>query len=347
VADRVLTQRELNRAVLARQLLLERAKLSLPKALERIGGIQAQYAPSMYVGAWSRLAGFERASLTRALVRRSVVQATLMRATIHLVSARDYWPFEVAVAKARREMWLAAGRRAVETDAREMSGLARKVAARMRGGQLSRAEVQEVTGDAMRTNGVGMWLDLVRVPPSGTWERRRADLYALAEEWVGAAKLDVKAAQGRLVRAYLTGFGPAAPAEIADWAGLKPPAVTKALKGLKLRHFSTEEGEALIDLPRLPLPDPETPAPPRFLSTWDASLLVHCRRAQILPEELRPRVFNTKTPQSVPTFLLEGQVAGTWRYDKGRVRLEPFRRLAKAERRALDSEAERLAEFHD
>jgi Winged helix DNA-binding domain len=346
VAERVLTERELNRAVLARQLLLERSKLSLPKALERIGGIQAQYAPSMYVGAWSRLAGFEREWLTRALERRSVVQATLMRATIHLVSARDYWPFELAVAKARREMWLAAGRRASETDAREMSVLARRVAARMRGGELTRAEIQETTGDAMRTNGVGMWLDLVRVPPSGTWERRRADLYALAEDWLGAAKVDLGAAQERLVRAYLTGFGPAAPAEIADWAGLKPPAVTRALHRLKLRRFRTEGGDELVDLPRLPLPDPETPAPPRFLPTWDASLLVHCRRAQVLPEELRPRVFNTKTPQSVPTFLLDGQVAGSWRYDKGKVRLEPFRKLATAERRALDAEAERLAEFH-
>lgn len=94
------------------------------------------------------------------------------------------------------------------------------------------------------------------------------------------------------------------------------------------------------------MPDPETPAPPRFLPTWDASLLVHCRRAQILPEDLRPRVFNTKTPQSVPTFLLDGQVAGSWSYAKGKVRLEPFRKLANADRQALDAEAERLAEFH-
>ena len=161
-----------------------------------------------------------------------------MRATIHLVSARDYWPFEVAVAKARREMWLAAGRRAVETDAREMSALARRAAARMRGGELTRAEIQETTGDAMRTNGVGMWIDLVRVPPSGKWERGRADLYALAEDWLGPAGIDVEAARERLVSAYLTGFGPAAPAEIADWAGLKPPAVTRALNRLKAPALS-------------------------------------------------------------------------------------------------------------
>jgi Winged helix DNA-binding domain len=346
MAERVLTERELNRAVLARQLLLERSGLSVPKALERIGGIQAQYAPSMYIGLWSRLAGLERADLTRGLERRSVVQATLMRATIHLVSARDYWPFEVAVRKVRREMWLAYGRRAAETDAREMAGLARTVAARMRGGELGRKEIQEIAGNAMRTNGIGMWIDLVRVPPSGTWERRRADLYALAEDWLGPAEIDFAAAQERLVRAYLSGFGPAAPAEIADWAGLKPPAVARVLKGLRLRRFRTEAGGELVDLPRLPLPDADTPAPPRFLPTWDASLLVHCRRAQILPEELRPRVFNTRTPQSVPTFLLDGQVAGTWRYENGKARIEPFRKLAKGARRALDREAERLAAFH-
>src|ERR687888_43156 len=94
--ERVLTQRELNRALLARQLLLKRASTSLPRALERIGGIQAQYAPSMYIGLWSRLEGFERDALTRALERRSVVQGALMRSTIHLVSARDYWPLAVA-----------------------------------------------------------------------------------------------------------------------------------------------------------------------------------------------------------------------------------------------------------
>jgi Winged helix DNA-binding domain len=346
VAERVLTELELNRAVLARQLLLERSKLSLPKALERIGGIQAQYAPSMYVGAWSRLDGFDRDSLTRALERRTVVQATLMRATIHLVSKRDYWPLEVAVREGRRAMWVAAGRRATETNAREMAGLARRVRKRMSGGQMSRAEIQEITGDAMRTNGVGMWLDLVRVPPSGTWERRRADLYALAEDWIGPSDVERDAALDRIVRVYLTAFGPATPAELADWAGLKPPAVAPALERIKLRRFRDEAGGELIDLPRLPLPDPETPAPPRFLPTWDATLLVHCRRAQILPEEFRPRVFSTNTPQSVPTFLIDGRVAGTWRYEKGRVKVEPFRRLAKAERRALDREAERLTAFH-
>src|SRR3712207_3195225 len=111
VAEGVLTERELNRALLARQLLLERARLPLPEALERIAGIQAQYAPSSYIGLWSRLDAFERADLDRSLENRSVVQGTLMRVTIHLVSARDYWPFALAIREPRRASWLKATRR--------------------------------------------------------------------------------------------------------------------------------------------------------------------------------------------------------------------------------------------
>ena len=119
-----------------------------------------------------------------------------------------------------------------------------------------------------------------------------------------------------------------------------------ALAKLELRRFRAEDGDELVDLPRLPLPDPEIPAPLRFLPVWDATLLVHARRTQILPEEHRSKVFSTKTPQSVATFLVDGQVAGTWRYEKGRIELAPFGRLTGADRRAVEAEAERLAEFH-
>jgi len=346
VAERALSRRALNRALLARQLLLERSALSIPKALERIGGIQAQYAPSMYIGLWTRLEGFDRDALTRALERRSVVQATLMRATIHLVSARDYWPFELAVADARREAWLKYGPRAKATNAREMAALARRVKKRMRGGSMVRSEIQEIAGDSMRTNGIGMWIDLVRAPPSGTWERRRADLYALASEWVGEPDVSDDAALERTIGAYLSGFGPAAPAAVANWAGLAPAVVARGLERLKLRRFRAEDGAELVDLPRLALPDPETPAPPRFLPNWDATLLAHARRTGILPEGFRPRVFSTKTPQSVPTFLLDGEVAGSWSFAKGKIELEPFRKLTASERRELAGEAERLTALH-
>jgi hypothetical protein len=118
------------------------------------------------------------------------------------------------------------------------------------------------------------------------------------------------------------------------------------LDRMPLRRFRDESGRELLDLPRAPLPDPETPAPVRFLPTWDAVLLVHARRTGVLPEAYRPRIFATTMPQSVGTFLVDGTVAGTWRYESGRVVMEPFRRLPRAVRLELDDEAERLGAFH-
>jgi hypothetical protein len=342
-AERVLTERELNRALLARQLLLERAKTPLPRALERIGGIQAQYAPSMYVGLWSRLAGFERDQLTRALERRTVVQGTLMRATIHLVSKPDYWLFSSGTRARLLEWWLRVHGRG--TDERELNADARRVRRALQGRTLRRQELEEVLGKRLGTSGLAV--DLVRVPPSGTWERRRADLYALAEDWVGPDDATPDEGIAHLVRRYLQGFGPARPAQIADWASLNVTDVRKALERIDVRRFRDEEGKELVDLPRLPLPDAVTAAPVRFLPLWDATLLVHARRTQILPERYRARVFNVKTPNSVNTFLVDGQVAGTWKHDQGRIELTPFGRLDKGTRRELEDEAERLAAFHE
>jgi hypothetical protein len=340
-AERVLTQRELNRAVLGRQLLLERARTPLPRALERIAGVQAQYAPSMYVGLWSRLRDFERAQLNRGLQRRSVVQATLMRVTIHLVSAADYWPLAVAIRGARRERWLRARR---DVSERELRAAAAKAKRLLAVGPRSRADLIEGL-DTRLFNGVGVWLDLVRVPPAGTWEHRRADIYATAASWLGEPAVAQRDALEHLIRRYLQGFGPAAPAEIADWGGLPPRSVNEALERMELRRFRTESGGPLVDLPRLPLHSADVMAPARFLPTWDATLLVHCRRALILPEEYRPRIFHTKAPQSFPTFLVDGTVAGTWRHDAGRVRLEPFAKLRRADRDELEEEGRRLAEL--
>jgi hypothetical protein len=342
--ERVLTQRELNRALLARQLLLERARTPLPRALERVGGIQAQYAPSMYIGLWSRLEGFEREQLTRALGRKTVVQGTLMRTTIHLVSKADYWPFAVGIRRLQREWWVRVHK---NLDERTVKAAAELLRPQLAKGPMRQAEIDDLlAADAATRNGVGIFLNLVRAPPSGTWERRRADIYALAEEWVGPENATEEDGVDLLVRRYLQGFGPAPKADIADWAGLNIADVTAALERIQLRRFRDETGKELFDLPRAPLPDPETPAPPRLLPTWDATLLVHARRTQLLPEHYRQRVFHVKVPQSVSTFLVDGQVAGTWKYDKGAVKLSPFHRLDRSTRRELDDEAERLAAFY-
>ncbi len=342
MATRTLTQRELNRALLARQLLLERVKMPLPRALERIGEIQAQYAPSMYIGLWTRLQGFERDALTRALERRSVVQGTLMRTTIHLVPRGDYWPIALGIRKSRREQWVSVSRRGLSVA--ELSAAAKKLRGKLKGTTMSRKEIDDLLGGgSVLTNGVGMWVDLVRVPPSGTWERRRADLYALAEDWVGPPRGNAEQGIELLVRRYLSGFGPATRKEIANWAGLHPKALERALKKVKLRSFEAEDGEGLLDLPRAPLPDPDTPAPARLLPVWDATLLAHARRTGILPEEHRGKVFNPRTPQSVNTFLVDGVVAGTWHHEKGRIKLSPLGRLARSDRSELEAEAEGLA----
>jgi hypothetical protein len=340
VAERVLETRELNRALLARQLLLERSALPLPEALEQVAGLQAQYAPSPYVGLWSRLRDFRRDDLTRALEDRTAVQATLLRVTIHIVSAADYPPFTEAIRDTRREWWARAVRR--ELDGVDIEAAAALVRERLADGPLADNGYPKAVWA-----GVGLWVDLVRVPPSGTWERRRADLYGLAGDWLGPWRVDPGEALEHLVRRYLAGFGPASLADLGAWAGLPLTRLRPVLERVGTRRFRDERGGELFDLPDAPLPDPGTPAPPRFLSTWDANLLVHARRTQLLPERHRGRIFHTKAPHSFPTFLVDGAVAGTWRHERGEVRLEPFEPLARAARRELEDEAERLAAFHD
>ena len=348
MTERMLSTRELNRALLARQLLLDRSRLPLTRALEQVAGLQSQYAPSAYVALWSRLHGFRRGALTRALERGRVVQATLMRATIHIVSAQDFPLFAAAIRRGRREWWLRVqGRQLKSIDMKTVAAHIRK---HLSGGPRRYSELVEL----LRTEGfpriaavsAGMWLDLVRVPPSGTWEQRRADLYGLADDWADGSKPTETKALEHLVRRYLGAFGPASLNDLANWAGLPVTTLRPVVERLRLRKFRDENGGELLDSPGTPLPDPDTPAPVRFLPTWDATLLVHARRTQILPEPYRSLVFNTKTPHSMSTFLVDGAVAGTWRYEQGRVHFKPFERLPAAARRELEDEAKRLAAFH-
>jgi Winged helix DNA-binding domain len=343
MAERVLGERDLNRALLARQSLLERRRGPLPAAVERMGGVQAQYAPSIYVGLWSRVAGLERSQVTRALERRAIVQATLLRNTIHVVSPGDYWQFADATRGSRRAQWLKArakrgpDRRAVLAAAKRM----RRVLAR---GPASRTELMQLAGgDSALFNGATIWLDVVRVPPAGTWEHRRADLYALADGWI--EREPTEHPRRHTTKRYLAAFGPASVADIVSWSGIPPAELKPLLGNFELRRFRDEQGTLLLDLPRRPLPDPKTRAPVRFLPVWDAVLLVHARRTGILPERFRPLVFNTKTPQSVHTFTVDGAVSGTWREEKGKVKVEPFEPLPRAARREVDEEASRLERY--
>ena len=298
----------------------------------------------MYVGLWSRTRDFERDALTRALQRRTVVQATLMRVTIHLVAQRDYWPFAIATRQARRASWLRAYRNKVTPQ--ELAAAALRVRERLDEVQtLQRKELEALVGRDFAV-AVGLWIDLVRVPPSGTWERRRADLFAAAEDWIGPPDVTHEDAVDHLLRRYLAGFGPAGRADVQSYTGLSQDTIAASLERLTLRRFRSEDGKELLDVPRAPLPDPQTPAPVRFLPTWDATLLVHARRTQILPEQYRPRIFSARNPHSLPTFLVDGAVAGSWRYEEGHIELNAFEPLDCATQRELRDEADRLAAFH-
>ena len=223
VSGPTLSRRQLNRCVLARQLLLQRDALDIPATLQHVGGLQTQYAPSGYIGLWSRLRDFQRSALTGALEDRSVVQATLMRSTIHMVAADDFWTICAGIRASRREWWLRIAK-SRHLPAISYEKLADSLRAVLADGPLPRVEVVA----AMERAGfakpfwecAGLWVDMVRVPPSGTWDRRRADRYGLADQWIvpaDANKTEVVSEVASevdglrlLLTRYLQAFGPAA-----------------------------------------------------------------------------------------------------------------------------------------
>jgi hypothetical protein len=346
MAEPTLSTRALNRALLARQLLVERTTLTIPEALSRMAGIQNQYAPNAYLRLWSCLEGFHREDLTRAYEEATVVQGTLMRGTIHTVAREDYRLFLGAIRRTQRD-WSARVTKAPQTLDRS-AALARARSA-LEEGPMQRPALQAlVRGEHLAVRqSLDTDLAIVRVPPSGTWDRRRAERCALADDVIGrGSDLPEEVALPEAMRRYLAAFGPALVTDVASFLGMSVGPVKAVLARLDLRRFRAGDGTELLDVEDGPLPDPETPAPVRFLPTWDAMLLVHARRTQVLPEAYRQLVFHTKMPPSYPTFLVDGQVAGTWKHEDGEVRLSPFGDLRPDDRTALEEEAHRLAAFH-
>jgi hypothetical protein len=341
MTDRTLSRRELNRALLARQLLLERSSLSIEAAVEQIGGLQTQYAPSAYVGLWTRLAEFRREDLTRALEDRTIIQATLLRTTIHMVSRREFWAYALGIRHARRTWALRVPGRGDEAAAIEAAA---KTRAALADGPRTVKELDGLVSGFL--GNAGLWVDLVRVPPSGTWERRRADRLGLAETWVGPEDATEDEGLAHIVRAYLRGFGPAAWKDIASWAGITVTAARRGAELVELVRYRDEEGRELIDLPGAPLPDADTPAPIRFLPHWEATLLVHARRTGVLPEEHRAKVFTSKNPFSVGTVLVDGRVVAAWSLRDGRIEVEEYEEIGPGNRRAIEDERAALEAFH-
>ena len=342
MTERILSTRALNRALLARQLLLERSTLTISAAIEQVGGLQTQYAPSGYVGLWTRLADFRREALTEALDDRSVIQATLLRTTIHMVSRAEFWRYALGVRQARRAWALRLGPNAPGEPA--LAAAATRIRTALAEGPRPVKELDGLVNGPV--GNASLWVDLVRVPPSGTWEHRRADLLGLAEGWVGPEDATEDEGLAHLVRAYLRAFGPAPWRDIGLWAGISVAAAKRGGEGLTLVRYRDEAGRELLDMPGSPLPDQDTPAPVRFLPHWDAMLLVHARRTGILPEAHRGKVFRTTNPFSVGTILVDGTVVGAWSLKDGRIVIDTYEEIRPNDREEIEEEREALERFH-
>jgi len=354
-----LTLRELNRALLARQFLLRRQRLSVVDAVERLACLQGQWAPSPYVALWSRLSGFERSDLTRPIDRGEIVKATLMRATLHLVSAREYPAYSLATMEGRFGAWRPPGGPALA----DLDKLHRSVMTFAAKTPRTRVEIQEFIADhlppsAAKNERLRNWFRWAAVATSGLiWEAAGAhfDHRQLGRHVAPPAKLrkaaKPAAAYELVVRRHLGAFGPATVADIATWSSVRVPNIRAALAGMKdLRRFADDRGRELIDLARAPRPSAEVVAPPRFLARFDAAILGHAapERTRVLPEAFRKQVIFSA--EVWPTFLIDGFVAGRWtiavRPKESVLELKPFKPLARADRAALVDEGEKLVHFY-
>ena len=339
VAERVLTRRELNRALLARQLLLERRRLSPVAVIERLAGMQAQWPPAPYVGIWTRTTDFRREALERELVRGRVVKATVMRQTLHLVTPRDYalvrsamsetnFPWESAQARRLASLVRALAEEGPVTSAEGIAHLERETG--LRGIDARRAwRFARMRAHLLHHHETALW----RARPEGRF-------FALDEP---ETHVPVEA-RAEMIRRYLAAFGPSSVRDVSRWSMMHVPELKASLALLDLRRFRDEAGRELFDVPRGPFPDPRTPAPIRFLPKWDNVLLAHADRTRVLPEPYRKIVIGSNGDVA-QTFLVDGYVAGTWSIVDGRVVTAPFETLSPPARRELAEEAGRLETF--
>ncbi|MGW4064566.1 winged helix DNA-binding domain-containing protein [Amycolatopsis sp. NPDC004747] len=346
----VLDARALNRATLARQLLLERAGLPVLDAVTHLGGLQAQEPQEPFTGLWSRLRGFEPAALDALLTGRQVVRTHLMRRTVHLLASDDVLAWrsrfdtmlrQRVVGVYRRELAgvdfaeLAAAGRAVLADGepRSMGELARAVADRWP------APGPRPLGELL----IAALIPSVQLPPRGLWRTKAGVRNLPLAGWLGrdADPLDPGDGVGRtLVRRYLAAFGPAATADLRAWSGLAGlPAAVKAVRE-ELVAFRDERGRELLDLPGAPRPDPDTPAPVRFLPAFDNAILGYDDRTRIIDDAHRGL-----SVAGERVVLADGRVSATWTTEAGAVVVRPLRPLTSAEREEVAAEAGRLAGF--
>jgi hypothetical protein len=340
VTERVLTVRELNRATLARQLLLERTRRSPTAVIERLVGMQAQSPQAPYIGIWTRTTSFRPAALERELARGAVVKATVMRQTLHLLTRRDYALLRAALSETNFP-WESALALRLAPDVRALAE--RGPVTRTEGMAFLKREHGLTGVDARRAwRNARVQGHVLHHHESAFWQAPPGDRFVAVDE---PEVQDPTEARAEMFCRYLAAFGPASRRDIMAWSMMHVPEVGRALDRLEpLVRFRDEQGRELLDVPRASLPDPETPAPVRFLPKWDNVLLAWADRTRVLPERYRKTVIRMNGDVA-QTFLVDGFVAGIWRVEDGRVVLEPFSTLPRSMRRELDDEAARLEAF--
>jgi len=345
-----LTVRQLNRATLARQMLLERQKIPVVDAIEHLGGMQAQEPKPPFLGLWTRLEGFGPESLLRRLRDRQVVRATLMRATLHLMSARDYAAVRTSLQPMLEQGMSVLGARADGLELDRVLAAARRLLEEARDFSALRAALAELfphVNERALGYAVRLHLPLVMVPTSDRWGFPRSADFALAERWLDDPLSDDESPRALATR-YLAAFGPASAADFQAWSGLR--GVKTVLDGMRddLVTFRDERGRELLDLSDAPRPEPGVPAPPRLLPEFDSLVLAHADRTRIVADEHKGALV-TKNLRVRATFLSNGFVRGTWTAERKRkiatIHLTPFEALPQGAVAELAAEGEALLRF--
>ncbi|HET6949771.1 MAG TPA: winged helix DNA-binding domain-containing protein [Acidimicrobiales bacterium] len=346
----VLGQRALNRALLGRQHLLRRAAMPAVEMIEHLVGLQAQAPLAPYVGLWSRLGGFDADELAGLATSRQVVRASLMRNTVHLVSAPDCLAirplvqpvvsqgfaghFGRAMGGVDVEAVVAAGRELLEQESRTRAQLRELLGARW----------PDTDADAL-AYAVSHLVPAAHVTPRGVWGRTGPAALTTIESWLGRP-LEPRPSIDELVRRYLRAFGPATVMDVQAWCGLTR--LREVVERVGLRAYVDAAGHDLYDVADGPLPDPETPAPVRFLPEYDNVLLSHADRTRVIPDG-RPVPLPPGNGASAGTVLVDGVFAATWRVRRQRrsaaLTVEPFAGLSTAAHAELVDEGGRLLSF--
>lgn len=345
----LLSRRSLNRALLRRQLLLERSRIDTSEAIEHLVGLQAQTPHSPYIALWSRLADFDPERLSALMEDRKVVRAHLMRMTIHLLTAGDCLALRPLFQEMmiRRLAGTPFGRNTAGLDLQQLLDHARRLLEEQ---PRNRAELGRLLGKRWPKReteslayAVSYLFPLVQIPPRGLWGRTGRPTWATAEAWLGR-RLDENPDPDELLLRYLSAFGPASVADAQAWSGLNGLRDVADRLRPRLRTFRDERGRELLDAPDTPMPDADTPAPVRFLPDYDNVLLGHADRS---------RIFGDRHHRSLigrPTVLVDGFVAASWKAVRGKKRagalvVEPIEKLQKKHHDAIEEEGRRLLEL--